>query len=123
MTNEIGMFNLSTAAPASRREPVPSAVGPPAAAVENVPAGNARLEEPAQPKKAALADTVKDLNDLAQELHRELRFAVDDESGEMVIKVVDQKTDKVIRQIPSEEVVQLRQRLAEATGAIFRDTA
>jgi len=37
--------------------------------------------------------------------------------------VVDRETDEVVRQIPSEEVVRLRQRLQEAAGAIFQDSA
>ena len=70
-----------------------------------------------------LNDVVSELNNLVRELHRELQFSVDDESGETVIKVVDRETDEVVRQIPSEDVVRLRQRLQEAAGAIFQDSA
>jgi flagellar protein FlaG len=52
-----------------------------------------------------------------------LQFSVDDKSGETMIKVVDSKTDEVVRQIPSEEVVRLRQRLEDVAGVIFRDSA
>jgi len=70
-----------------------------------------------------LNDVVSELNSLVRELHRELHFSVDDESGETIIKVVDRETDEVVRQIPSEDVVRLRQRLQEAAGAIFQDSA
>lgn len=40
-----------------------------------------------------------------------------------MIKVVDRETDEVVRQIPSEEVMRLRERLQEAAGVIFRDSA
>lgn len=63
------------------------------------------------------------LNELVHELHRELRFSVDEDSGETVIKVIDQQTEEVVRQIPSEEVVRLRKRLEEAAGVIFQDSA
>jgi len=77
---------------------------------------NARAEEVAQ-------EVAQGLNDLVHELHRELRFSVDQDSGETVIKVVDRETEEVVRQIPSEEVVALRKRLEEAAGVIFQDSA
>lgn len=78
-----------------------------------------RQKQEAQP----LDDVVQELNHLVRELHRELHFTVDNESGDTVIKVVDRETDEVVRQIPSEEVVRLRKRLQEAAGVIFRDSA
>ncbi len=66
---------------------------------------------------------VSDLNNLVRELHRELKFSVDQDSGDTVIKVVDRETDEVVRQIPSEEVMHLRKRLQEAAGVFFQDSA
>lgn len=66
---------------------------------------------------------VSGINELVHELQRELHFAVDDQSGETVIKVVDRATDEVVRQIPSEDVLRLRQRLAEMSGALFDGSA
>lgn len=90
------------------------ASGSPAALEKTEKAGETR--EP-------LNEVVSELNNLVRDLHRELQFSVDVESGETMIKVVDSKTDEVVRQIPSEEVVRLRQRLEEAAGVIFRDSA
>jgi flagellar protein FlaG len=70
-----------------------------------------------------LEKVVDELNNLVRDLHRELQFSVDDKSGDTVIKVVDSETDEVVRQIPSEEVVRLRQRLQEVAGVIFQDSA
>jgi len=86
-------------------------------------AEQAKQAKPAEQDQQPLDDVVSELNSLVRELHRELQFSVDDESGETVIKVVDRETDEVVRQIPSEEVVRLRQRLQEAAGAIFQDSA
>ena len=71
-------------------------------------------------KKAALKtmrdskDDVSNLNQLVRDLHRELKFSVDDDSGETVVKVIDKETDEVVRQIPSAEVLRLRKRLEES---------
>ena len=40
---------------------------------------------------------------------RSLSFSVDEASGRSVIKVVDQQTDQLIRQIPTEEVLRVAQ--------------
>lgn len=79
-----------------------------------------RTKEQAQDK---LEEMVSGLNELVHELHRELRFSLDKESGEVVIKVIDRETDTVVRQLPPEEVLRLRKRLQEAAGVIFQDQA
>ena len=77
----------------------------------------------ADSEKEPLNEVVTELNNLVRDLHRELQFSIDDQSGDTVIKVVDSETDEVVRQIPSEEVVRMRQRLQEAAGVIFQDSA
>ncbi len=47
-----------------------------------------------------------------------VRFENDSDLGELVVKVVDQKTDEVIRQIPPEELLHLTQRLEDLRGNI-----
>lgn len=70
-----------------------------------------------------IEDVVSDLNDLVRNLQRELRFSVDTKSGDTIVMVVDRTTDEVVRQIPSAEIVALRQRLEETTGGFFDETA
>jgi len=89
----------------------------------------ARVREAAEAEKAKEAtdeiaeEVATGLNDLVHELHRELHFAVDKDSGDTIIKVVDRATDEVVRQIPSEEMVKLHKRLQETSGVIFQDSA
>ena len=47
-----------------------------------------------------------------------VRFENNEDAGEMVVKVVDPKTDEVIRQIPAEELLNLTQRLKDLRGNI-----
>ena len=67
----------------------------------------------AEPEQEEIDDAVRDLNDHAQVVHRELHFSIDKDSGHTVIKVIDAKTDEVIRQIPGEEALKVAQRLSE----------
>lgn len=61
-------------------------------------------------KAAKLAD---ELTSMVQQVNRELQFKVDGDTGTMVIQVLDKASGDVLRQIPSEEIVALQQRLAE----------
>jgi flagellar protein FlaG len=88
------------------------------------PAGekDKRAEDAQKPDQETLRGTVSDLNMLVQQMRRELRFTVDEDSGEMVVKVIDKETDEVLRQIPSEELLALRKRMADVAGVIFSDS-
>ena len=111
--------------------PVAAQTGPSATTGRTAEVGRIQKDAPSAIKPAnempaeqePVDEVVSDLNNLVRELHRDLQFTVDSESGETVIKVVDRETDEVVRQIPSEEVVRMRQRLQEAAGVIFQDSA
>ena len=45
-----------------------------------------------------------------------VRFERDSDTNELVVKITDPETDKVIRQIPSEELVELSRHLEELRG-------
>ena len=48
-----------------------------------------------------------------------LQFSVTKELGSVVVSIVDASTDKVIKQIPSEEIQNLKLRIRKAIGNIF----
>ena len=60
-----------------------------------------------------VTQAVTKLNDYVQNVQRNLQFNIDQESGVMVVKVVEANTDKVIRQIPNEETLRLARNLVE----------
>jgi flagellar protein FlaG len=65
----------------------------------------------------SLEQAVSQMNSYAQNLQRSLQFRVDKDSGETVVRVVDPKTDEVIRQIPNEEVLLIANRMRAAATA------
>ena len=71
-------------------------------------------EEVAGAKQQRLQDAVGELNSFVQNIRRNLEFTIDDESGRIVIKVIDSESKEVIRQIPPEEAVQLARTLEHA---------
>lgn len=60
-----------------------------------------------------LKQAVSKLNDYVQNVQRNLQFSIDKESGATVVKVIDSKSEEVIRQMPTEETLRIARRLAE----------
>ncbi|MBI2399730.1 MAG: flagellar protein FlaG [Deltaproteobacteria bacterium] len=52
-------------------------------------------------------------------LNTELRFEVDSDSKEVIVKIVDPENDEVIRQIPSEELLAIRKRMKDLVGVLY----
>jgi flagellar protein FlaG len=100
------------------RDAVPAAPSVPAGGA--VAASAARGSGPAQgganavqssSESQTLSDAVEKLNKSIQNLDRNLEFSLDQDSGDLVVKVVDAQTHTVIRQIPSEEALALAQNI------------
>lgn len=127
MTSDFSVHSLVPTVPAGPKKQVEQTeASKPVQTASEVPVDEPQVNEPRpgqQPEKGQLAQAVDDLNSLVQDLQRQVRFSLDDNSGEMIVKVVDRQTDDVIRQIPAESLLQLRERLEEATGAIFKGRA
>ena len=64
-------------------------------------------------QKEQLASAVSKLNDYVQNVQRDLQFEVNSELGQTIVRVVDQKTQQVIRQIPDELALQLAEKLLQ----------
>ncbi len=54
-----------------------------------------------------------------EKLNVRLVFNVDEDTKEIVVKVVDPKTNEVIKQIPPEELLEIRKKLDEIVGILF----
>lgn len=71
----------------------------------------------------SLPQRVDEANQLAQTAQRGILFAVDDNSGRVVVRVMDEQTGEVIRQIPSEQFLDMVSRVQEAVGLFFDEVA
>lgn len=66
---------------------------------------------------------LQEVNKVMDALSISVRFQIDPEDQQMVIKVVDQDSGKVIRQFPSEEVLRISKALDNLNGLLFAQTA
>jgi flagellar protein FlaG len=55
-------------------------------------------------------------NKILESVQRNLQFKIDDSTKQVVMSIVDKETGELIKQIPSEEVLALAQRLQETNG-------
>jgi flagellar protein FlaG len=51
------------------------------------------------------------INDALQARSQDLRFSVDTDSKRVVVKIIDQQTNQVLRQIPTEEALEISKSL------------
>jgi flagellar protein FlaG len=82
-----------------------------AAAEQDLPPGE-RVEDAESLQKA-----VSDISAYVQNLQRDLQFRIDTDLGQTVVSVVDSETKEVIRQIPSEDVLERARFLEEKSAA------
>jgi flagellar protein FlaG len=61
------------------------------------------------------------LQEFVGEMSKSLEFIVDKDSGRDVIKIIDKTNGDVIKQYPSEEVLDLVSKLSEATGSLVNE--
>lgn len=73
--------------------------------------------------KATLTGAVQKLNDYVAPALQTIEFSIDDETDRIVVKVVDTETQKVLRQIPNEEVLAISKTLDKLRGLVVRQTA
>jgi flagellar protein FlaG len=76
-----------------------------------------------QVEKEELVGAVKKLNEHVAPALQTIEFYLDQESKRMIVKVVDTETQKVLRQIPNEEVVAMSKTLDKLQGLVIRQTA
>ncbi len=87
-------------------------------------AKQANAKSPAeQVSPTAVSEAVNAINAQVQRVSQNLKFFVDHDSGRVVVKVMDGETDKVIRQIPSEEAVAISDALDKLQGIIIQQKA
>ena len=104
----------------ARKGAVPGGIKVDKAAVGQGPAPSAsELDAPERMVKERLSEALKTLMQAVEHLANRLNFTTDEDTGRLVIKVIDRDTKQVIRQIPPEELLSLAKRLEELRGILI----
>ncbi len=91
---------------------------------EEVTAGSAtQVESGPAASREEVEAAVATIQDFVQSVRRSLNFSLEEGSGRVVVKVTDAGSGDVIRQIPSEEALQLAENLSEVRSLLFKAEA
>ena len=75
------------------------------------------------PSRSDLDAAVKKLNDSMSASSQTLEFSVDHDSKQIVVKLIDQNTKEVLRQIPSAEALEMAKSIDKLQGRLIHQTA
>jgi flagellar protein FlaG len=86
---------------------------------------SARPVAPAQKQETQATETqvetaLQSINQAMEKLAPNLEFAFDKESNRTIVKVVDQETQEIIRQMPSKEALEIAKALDKLQGLLIQ---
>ena len=70
-----------------------------------------------------LNQAIKATKDFVGSINSSLDFSVDEDTGSVVVKVIDKETKEVIRQFPSEEMLSIAKALDSIKGLLVKQKA
>jgi flagellar protein FlaG len=90
-----------------------------AAAIDRFEASLPGNRESADSAPRELSSLAADLERVSLAFNKKLQFVVDHNSNQVLVKVIDTQTDKVIKVLPPEELQRLHSKLKETIGFLF----
>lgn len=103
----------------------PSTAAPTAAPAASASQGR-NVQPPQQvsePGREEVTKAVQQIQQAVQTMTRSLQFSIDDESGKTVVTLTDSETGEVIRQVPSQEVIELASNIGRLQGMLVKQKA
>jgi hypothetical protein len=65
-----------------------------------------------------LDEAIEKLRSISDIFNRRLDFEIDQDTNRIIVKVIDTKTDKVVKEIPPAQLVQLAAKIQEMIGIL-----
>ncbi len=105
-------MNINTAAPPRGNDPVQQVER------KREQAKAKPQQESVEQNKVQAEELLTEIKALTENGAYSVRFEKNEDMQQLIVKIVDQKTDEVIRQIPPEELINLSKHLRELQGNI-----
>ena len=109
--------------PASSLDAVQSAAKPKGGVSIRDTAGSVSPPASAADNEHNVRAAVAAINRAAKALNNNVELSLDSDSGRAVVRVLDSETGQLIRQIPTEEALELRRALDRIAGLLIHRTA
>lgn len=108
-----------SAGQAPQLQPVPAATAP----AEAKKAPDPAPQPVKQPTQQQVEAAVKQVASVIQPKASDLKFSIDNDTGKTIVRITDQKTGEMIRQIPSAELVEIARSLDRMQGLLVKQKA
>lgn len=107
------------------RDSQPVAIAAPVVTAKSV---NAQTADAVQQPDAAqsqkqVGQALQGINKVLKELPSSLEFEIDEDSNRAIVKVMDQQTKEVIRQMPTAEALEIYKALDKLQGMLLKQKA
>lgn len=112
----------SSPAPKLDERPAP-VTGQAAVAGHQSDTGMPASESESAPDREEVSAAVKKLNEAMPLSAQSLEFEIDEDSKEVVVKIIDQSTREVVRQMPSKEALEMAKAIDKMQGLLIRQIA
>ena len=107
------LVNASTVSAATPAKPT-------AAPVENT----AQVQQPGSiPYSGQVKEAIENINKAVQTMAQDLEFSIDEDSDRTIVKIIDNQTKEVIRQVPSKEILEIAKALDKVQGLLIKQKA
>jgi len=64
---------------------------------------------------------IEEINNQLAMMNRSIQFSVDESSRDIVVRVVDKESGEVIKELPPESILKLRERMAQLSGLMVEE--
>ena len=72
-----------------------------------------------KPNAELAQQAIRNIEQFSNFLNRRLKYSIDQATDQVIVKVIDGDTDKVIKELPPEELQRIHHRIREAIGLLF----
>lgn len=120
------IMDINTVSP-STETPALSGAGPieteTADKIKNMAPDRSQVTEPKQeesPPAEEIKELADSLNEYMDDLQTDLGFSIHEKlNHQVIVEIKNRKTNELVKQIPSEELVTIKEKMAELTGLLF----
>jgi flagellar protein FlaG len=83
----------------------------------------AMRETPLANNRESLDEAVRRIREFVRPINDSIQFSIDEETGRTIVRVIDLQTQQVLRQIPSEEALNIAKALDKLQGLLIQNKA
>ena len=76
-----------------------------------------------QPDRAQLEAATQSVREFVKPINSNLEFSINQDTGQLVVRIIDRATKEVIRQMPSQEMLDIAKALDNIKGLLVKQTA